>query len=152
MSQDLHTDGRNLCLRNAFGMHDVTVNGGNLNVINSIMGHDVTIDGGSFQFNNSQIGHDLHIQHSEPGIAPDTVCGTNIGHDAHVENNTAPISFAARSCTTGNRIGHDMHVENNSSVQVFHDVVQHNLECMNDASISGGGDSASRKAGQCASF
>jgi hypothetical protein len=53
----------------------------------------------------------------------------------------------------GNTVGDNLQVDANfGSTQVFSNIVSNNLQCEIDASITGGGNTAKRKQGQCSRF
>ena len=63
------------------------------------------------------------------------------------QNNSAPTQVV------GNRVGGNLHVQNNSAAtQVFNNSVASTLACQNNRSITGGGNTAKQKQGQCAKF
>jgi hypothetical protein len=104
----------------------------------------------------------------EIGSASVSSCGGNvIGGDLDVENNAAANSIygntvkdnlldrnnTAASVVDGNTVGDNLKVDNNAvSTQVFNNSVTNDLQCQNDTSITGGGNTAQQKKGQCSSF
>jgi YVTN family beta-propeller protein len=59
----------------------------------------------------------------------------------------------AATVIDGNIVGWDLLAEcNRVSTQVFSNSVKHNISCRDDASITGGGNTAERKEGQCSRF
>jgi hypothetical protein len=64
-----------------------------------------------------------------------------------VQNNTASTNV------TGNTVTGNLQDQNNTAAtQVFTNSVGSNLQCENNTSITGGGNTARTKQGQCATF
>ncbi len=73
--------------------------------------------------------------------------GNTVSGNVQVENNTASTQ------ANGNTVGGNLQIENNTvSTQVFSNAVKGNLQCENNASITGEGNTASQKQGQCSDF
>jgi hypothetical protein len=53
-----------------------------------------------------------------------------------------------------NTVGANLHVQNNiASTQVFNNIVKKDLQCQNNSpAITGGGNTAAQKQGQCSGF
>jgi hypothetical protein len=101
------------------------------------------------------------------------VCGARIQGNAVFQNNAIAVEIGAASACSGNIIGGNVVVQNNTALttvfgnavtgnlqaqnntagaQVFHNQVASNLQCQNNTSITGSGNTATQKQGQCASF
>ena len=75
------------------------------------------------------------------------VYGNSISGNLHIQNNTSETQVY------NNNVGKILLLQNNSgSTQVFNNIVVDNLQCETNASISGAGNTAKKKKGQCASF
>ena len=155
---------------------NVKENGGNLSLTQSQVGGNVQISGGTFTLGpGTTIGGDLQIQNLPTGSGQNQVCGTtvngnlqfqnsgvalligssnpascagnNVGGNLQVQNNTAATTV------TGNTVGGNLSNMNNTApTKVFTNTVSNNLMCSGDTSITGGGNTAKAKQGQCATF
>ena len=156
---------------------NVQQNGGSLTLIQTQVGGNVQVTGGG-TFSISQgsiINGNLQVQ-SLPGVSgQNQVCGTTVKGDLQFQNNGGAMligSTNASSCA-GDKIGGNLDVHDNSaattvvgnsvtgnldahnntgSMQVFNNVVGMNLQCQNNSSITGGGNTATSKQGQCSTF
>jgi sugar lactone lactonase YvrE len=168
--------GQNCTFVNGGVTGNVTENGGNLTLTQSQVGGNVQIMGGTFTIGpGSTVGGNLQIQNLPTGAGPNQVCGTtvngnlqfqdsgtalligstnpascagnNVGGDLQVQNNTAATTVA------GNTVGGNLQDQNNTApTQVFTNRVGNNLQCGGDTSITGGGNTAASKQGQCSTF
>jgi uncharacterized repeat protein (TIGR03803 family) len=154
----------------------ITMTGGSLILANASIGGDVRIlGGGSFTLGPSlTIMGDLQIQNL-PASPPNMICGANVVGSFQLQNNGSAVQIGYQSSCAGNRIGGSLLVANNSasastaivgnsvggnlqvqnnaaSTQVFNNTVSNNLACQNNKSITGGGNTAKQKQGQCRSF
>lgn len=80
--------------------------------------------------------------------APTVISGNQVDGDVRDEDNTAATQV------TGNTIGGNLEVMSNTgpSTQVSRNVIGKELQCESNGSISGGGNSARKKHGQCSSL
>jgi hypothetical protein len=82
------------------------------------------------------------------------ICGANVHgnlqyHDARAG---AFIGSSSAGCP-GNTIGGNLQVNNNTApMQVFSNAVGNDLQCGGNSSITGRGNTAKHKQGQCAAF
>ena len=99
--------------------------------------------GGTSRCPGNLVGGNLQISNNSAATAAlnNTVSGT-----LQDQNNLVSTTI------TGNAIGGNLQVQNNASAQVSNNVVTNNLQCSNNRSISGGGNTAQQKQGQCTSF
>ena len=101
----------------------------------------------------THIEGNLQIQDLPPGSAAVQICGAAIDGNLQYQNNGAAVTIGGASGCAGNTIGGNVQVNGNSASAVVSDnAVSGNLQCQNDASITGGGNSARQKQGQCASL
>jgi hypothetical protein len=98
--------------------------------------------------------------------APISCAGNTIGGDLTIKDNTASISAvgntvrynlavqnnAAATIVDGNTVSGELLDGSNTSTQVFNNTVAQSLQCAKNSSITGGGNTAGRKQGQCVSF
>jgi hypothetical protein len=155
---------------------NVTVNGGVFSLRNTSVGGNVQATGGTLSVGpGSTITGDLEVQNVRSGTVLNEVCGAtvkgNVGFqnngvgaqigsatpsscggntisgNLQVQNNTAPTTI------DGNRVGGNLQDQNNTALtQVFGNTVTGNLQCQNNSTITGGGNTAKQKQGQCAGF
>ena len=155
---------------------NITQNGGSLGIGNVTIGGNVQVQGGPFSVGPAAvIKGNLQVQNIPPGMASSQVCGSTVKGDLQFQNNGSPvvIGSAAPWCV-GNGIGGNLEVHNNTasiailnntvggnvqvqnntaSTQVFNNVVKQDLQCQNNSpAITGGGNTAAQKQGQCSAF
>lgn len=135
---------------------NIYVKGGNLILTNASVFGNVQIQGGStYTLGPSlSIWSTLSVQNIPSGSAQNTVCGVNVNGSLYFDGNgtAAQIGSSAGSCP-GNQIGGDLEVNGNTApVQVFDNTVRDNLTCSGNSSVTGAGNTARQKLGQCSSF
>jgi hypothetical protein len=155
----------------SFSIGPGTSIGGNLNI------HDLPVSAGAF---NTVVGatirNDMTLQNSATSVAigwgagsPSNDVGGNLAvrnnlattlvtnnvvhNDLHVQNNTALLQDFT-TVVSNNVVTNNLHVQNNTiRTQIFDDFVGNNLQCQNNSSITGGGNTVGgSKQGQCAGF
>jgi hypothetical protein len=157
---------------------NVQLNGGNLTLSNAQVGGSLQISGGGmFSLGPGlSIGHDLQISNLPSDAGPNQVCGTMVHGNLQIQNNAGVVLVGAPSASpacAGNIVGMNLTVWNNygattvdgntvtgnlqdqnnkGATQVFSNVVGNDLQCYGNASITGGGNTAKFKQGQCAAF
>jgi hypothetical protein len=155
---------------------NVQVSGGTLELSGATVTGQVQVQGGGTAsiLQSTHIEGNLQIQNLPAGSAPIEVCGAAIDGNLQYQNNDAAVTIGAPSgCAgdtiggnlqvngnqasatiSGNTVGGNLQVQNNSgpSTQVSGNEVGKNLQCENNAVLSGGGNSAQEKQGQCASL
>ena len=154
---------------------NVQQKGGNLVLFQAHVGGDVQVNGGAVSIGpGSTIGGNLQIQSLPGGSGPNQVCGTTVHGDLQLQNNLSAILIGAGPIAcAGNIVGGNLQVQNNSGAttivgntvtgnlddqgntgptQVFSNVVGNDLTCQQDSVITGGGNTAKSKQGQCAQF
>lgn len=101
----------------------------------------------------SHIEGNLQIQDLPSGSAAIQICGAAIDGNLQYQSNGAAVTIGGPSGCSGNTIGGNLQVSDNSAPAVVaDDAVSGNLQCENDTSVTGGGNSAKKKQGQCASL
>ncbi len=155
---------------------NITQNGGSLGIGNVTISGNVQVHGGPFSVGPAAvINGNLQIQNDQAGMASSQVCGSTVKGDLQFQNNGSPvmIGWAAPWCA-GNVIGGNLQVQNNTasiaifnntvggnvqvqnntaSTQVRNNIVKHDLQCQNNSpAITGGGNTAAQKQGQCSAF
>jgi hypothetical protein len=168
--------GQNCIFVNGGVTGNVVENGGNLGLVQSQVGGNVQINGGTFTLGpGSSIGGNLQIQSLPTGPGQNQVCGTTVNGDLQFQNSgtalligsTNPASCAgnnvggnlqvhdntAATTVAGNTVGGNLQDNKNTALtQVFTNMVGNNLQCAGDTSITGGGNTAKSKQGQCSAF
>jgi uncharacterized repeat protein (TIGR03803 family) len=134
---------------------NVYVTGGSLNLNNASVFGNVQVIGGTYSIGPSvSIWSTLSVQNVPSGSAQNTICGVVIGGSLYYDNNgtAAQIGSSSGSCP-GNQIGGDLEVDSNTApVQVFDNTVRDDLACSGDSALTGAGNTAKNKIGQCSSF
>ncbi len=169
-------NGGTLLLQNNSSVNgNLTVTGGSVSISNSTLGHNVTIQGGgTFLIGPGvSIGGNLTMQSLPAGIGVDEVCGAGVAGNVTLQGSAAVTEIGANGGCAGNTVHGNLTVQSNSGAttvdgnmvggnltdqgnhgptQVFTNVVNHNLTCQGNSDITGGGNTAGHKQGQCAAF
>lgn len=135
----------------------VVVTGGTFATTNSIIAGNVTIGGaGTFSLGaGTTIDGNLGIGLTAPGTTTNQVCGTNVLHNVSVEGEAGALQFGSASPTTcaGNTIGGNVTIDvSDGPISVYNNSIGSNLSCQAGGSITGDGNTAKHKLGQCAAF
>ena len=173
--------GQNLICLNGSITGNVTVRGGGLVLNHCAVGGDLQISGGgTFALGPSaSIDGNLVVQSIPSGSTANQVCDTTVTNDVHFQNNGTPVQIGSTvAACPGNTVGGNLDVHNNTAVtaidnnvvggnltdnnntaatQIFNNVITGNLQCSGNVaqplnSITGGGNTAKKKQGQCAAF
>ena len=100
----------------------------------------------------SAINGNLALQVLAPG-PPDQICGATIQGNLVSQVNAAAVAIGAPPGCPGNIVNGNVAVQVNvGPVQVFGNQISGILQCLIDTSITGGGNKAAAKLGQCAAF
>jgi hypothetical protein len=136
---------------------NVTQNGGNLALTNATVTGNIAIQGSAaFSLGpRTTINGNLVVQNVASGSSMNQICGTHVDGNMQVSQNATPIQIGSAlpdSCP-GNFVGGNLAVDyNTAAAAVFNNGVTKNLECGSNTSITGGGNTARSKQGQCAGF
>ena len=165
-----------ICVVNATVVGNVQQAGGALRVVGSIIAGNVQISGnGQFTIGpGAIIRNDLQIQNLPGGSIHNQICDATVGGNLQFHNNGTAVDIGSASAgCVGNIIHGDLQVQSNTAAtalfdnivignlqdqdnagatRVFDNFVEHNLQCQSNAAISGGGNSAKQKQGQCTDF
>ena len=133
----------------------VRVLGGDFALSNAVVRGNVEIQGFS-QFSigpNVTIGGNLIIQ-NVTGQAASELCGSTVSGALLVERNAIPIDIgSADGSCPGNTVGRELIIQGNSAqIDIFRNHIVGPLLCSNGQLISGGGNTAQDKTGNCTSF
>jgi hypothetical protein len=176
---NVQQNGANVTLIQSQVDGNVQVNGGSTFIIGpstTIKGNlqiqSVPTGSGQNQVCGSTVNGDLQFQSSgtaaEIGAASPASCaGNKIGGNLTVQSNSAAItvvgntvsgnlmvqSNSAATIVTGNTVKGNLQDQSNTGpTQVYNNTVGGNLQCQSNTSITGGGNTAKSKQGQCAAF
>jgi uncharacterized repeat protein (TIGR03803 family) len=129
--------------------------GGNLILTNATVFGNVEINGGTHTLGPAlTIMSRLGIENLPASTAQNTVCGVTVKGDLEINGNGAAVQVGSSSGSCpGNVIGGHIEVENNTGfVQGFNNTMLDILQCDNNTSITGGGNTARQKNSQCSTF
>jgi len=134
----------------------ITVNGGSLALNNAAVGGSLSIQGPSaFSIGpGATIGGNLAIQSTASGSSTSRICEAAVSGNLQALNNAIPIQIGSTDpFCWGNSVGGNLLVQGNTAaIGVYNNIVGKNLSCLSNASITGGGNSAQKKDGQCSAF
>ncbi len=135
---------------------NIYVNGGNLNLSNSSVFGNVQIMGGTYTLGPSlTIASTLSVQNvAASGSTQNSICGVTTGGSLYFDGNGTPALIGSNgSSCAGNSIGGDLEVAGSTAaVQVYNNSANDDLNCSSNSSVTGGGNTAKNKIGQCSSF
>jgi uncharacterized repeat protein (TIGR03803 family) len=134
---------------------NIYLQGGSLTLTNASVFGNVQIQSGTYALGPSlSIWSTLAVQNVPAGTTTNTICGVSVNGSLYFDNNGSPAEIGSTTgACPGNTIGGDLEVINNSAlVQVFDNTARDFLICSGNSSITGGGNSARSKQGQCSSF
>ena len=134
---------------------NIKVNGGTLELSGASVKGNVQVQGSGAVsiLPATHIEGNLQIQNLPSGSAAIQICGAAIDGNLQYQSNGAAVTIGGASGCAGNTIGGNLQVDDNSAAAVIsNDTVSGNLQCQNDAAVTGGGNSARQKQGQCASL
>jgi hypothetical protein len=148
--------------------------GGNLVLNNAIVSGNITVTGGTFSIGPPvTIKGNLAILALPKSPVQTHVCGAVIGGGLQVVGNATPVLIGTTSGCSGNNVSGDLVVSANLAAtsidnniiggsladlanlqptQVFSNHVKGILSCTANPAITGGGNTATKKTGQCAGF
>jgi hypothetical protein len=152
---------------------NIIQNGGSLIISGATIKGDVQVNGSATVAVGpyTAITGNLTVQHLSTGPAAQ-ICGVKIQGNVQFQNNAVAVqigdstacpgnviggnlqvqSNTASTVIFGNVVGGDLHDQNNAATQVFSNQVGGNLQCQNNSNISGSGNAAKLKQGQCSSL
>jgi hypothetical protein len=135
---------------------NVSLNGGNLSLTNATINGNVGIQGGS-SFSIGQgttINGNLNITNVGSGSTSSQVCGTKVTGNATIDSNAIPMMIGSpvNFCFT-NVFSNNLNITNNTgAITVNENDVDKNLNCSGNTAITGSGNAAEKKQGQCSGF
>jgi hypothetical protein len=128
--------------------------GGNLVVVGSTIKGDVTVlGGGTFSLGAAtKIQGSLNVGLLPASSTTNQVCNVNVSGSVTYQLSAAPVDIGS-SAACGNTVGGSLYVNATTApVEADGNTVAGNLECLGNLSITGSGNAAKRKQGQCAGF
>jgi hypothetical protein len=136
---------------------NVAMTGGNFTIAGGTVVGNVQIQGASaFSFSpGTKITGNLAIDSVASAAVVNQVCGTTVSGNVQVLGNASQLTIGSASPDScpGNSIGGNLAVTNNvQPIAVYNNSVGKNLSCSLDHSITGAGNTAEAKQGQCAAF
>ncbi len=154
---------------------NVTENGGKLVISNASVGGNLQVNGGTFSIGPGvTIKGNFSMVEAAKSTLQSQLCGVSIGGNLQVQESGTPITIGSSSLSCpGNTVTGNLTVSDNSATtaiynntvggsltdqqnskptQVFFNHIAGTLSCSNDTSITGGGNTAIKKLGQCSKF
>jgi hypothetical protein len=135
---------------------NVSVNGGHLALSNSTVSGNVSVQGGSgFSLGpGTNIAGSVSIQNVGSGSTASQICQATVSGNVTISSNAIPIQIGnPQNFCFGNSFGKNVDIlGNTASVTVYENTVGKTLSCSSNTSITGGGNTAQQKGGQCAGF
>jgi hypothetical protein len=134
---------------------DLQMSSGSVTISNSTVSGDMQMNGGGpFAIGpGTVIKGNLQIQAMPASSTVSTMCGAVVNNSLQVQSDAAPIHIGSSSGCAGNTIHGNVQIQSNTApVQVFGNTVTYNLMCNANTSITGGGNTAMLKQGQCSAF
>jgi len=149
--------------------------GGGLWISNSTVGNGLEVIGdGTYSIGPAaSIAGNLLILGPGSSSGANQVCGSSVRQSLLLQDSGAAAQIGTATGCAGNTVGGNLQVLNNNgattidsntvggnlldqnnrgATQVFTNTITHNLQCSGNSSITGGGNTAAHKLGQCASF
>jgi hypothetical protein len=158
---------------------NIMQSGGELVLAGSTVGGNVQVQGGGmFSLSGgtsgpTKIGGNLQVQNLPASTSQNQICNVTVSGNVEFQNNQAPVEIGGTSMCPGNVVHGNLQVQNNTaaaavynnivtgnlqiqnntgSAMVFGNGVSKNLLCDGNTTISGGGNTAHQKQGQCVNY
>ena len=134
---------------------NVYVTGGSIILQNATVFGNVDIEGGTHTLGPQlTIMSRLLIQNLPSSTSQNSICGVAINGDLEIDNNASTVQVGSNSGScSGSVIGGHLEIQNNTAlVQGFNNTISDILTCAGNNSVTGGGNSATQKQGQCSAF
>jgi hypothetical protein len=132
---------------------NIQVNGGTLTLSNVTVSGNLATSGGSLSIGPS-VRLDRNVDLKGLTGTTNQVCQSMILGNLSVSNSSGSVLLGSTaSICGGNSFGKNVDIQGNTgSIGVFDNTVAHSLSCSTNSSITGGGNTAAVKEGQCAAF
>jgi hypothetical protein len=135
---------------------NIAVNGGSLSLSNATVIGNLSIQGATaFSIGlGTKITGNVAIQNVGSGSTGSRMCQATITGNLNVSTNAIPITIGSpQTFCSGNSVGGNVDIQSNTApIVVFANSVAKKLSCASNTSITGGGNTAQMKSGQCAAF
>jgi hypothetical protein len=135
---------------------NVSVDGGHLALTNATVTGNMSIQGGSgFSIGTgTTISGNLSIESVASGSSRSMICQATVGGNLQVSNNAVPINIGSpQTFCYGNSFGGNVEIQGNTAPVAVHDnTISKNLSCSGNSAITGSGNAAAKKNGQCSGF
>jgi len=176
LTGNLVSNGGNVTLAGATVGKNLTANGGSVTITGGSVGGNLVLQTGATVFNigpSTIIGNNLQVMGLPTNSVQSTICGVTVGN-LQFQNNGAPAAIGQNSTSCpGNQINGDLLIQTNSGSiivngntisgnlndmdntgpeQILNNKMNGKLQCSGNSSITGSGNTASSKGGQCAAF
>jgi hypothetical protein len=146
--------GQNCTLIGGQTTGNILVTGGSLSLSHFTVGGNLQVQGGSVQTGPAvAVQGNLQVQNLPAGSPASRVCNTTVLGNMQVQGNAAGVQVGGDLTCPGNTIAGNLVVQSNTGpVQVTGNTVQKNLNCYSNTALSGSGNTATLKQGQCTAF
>jgi hypothetical protein len=136
---------------------NINVTGGSLSLSNVDVTGNVSIQGNAaFAIGDgTRINGTLAIQSVSSASPNNRVCGATVGGNVSLLTNATTLAVGSPDIVacSGNVVGGNLTVQGNTKpTTVYNNLVDKNLVCTSNTSMSGAGNAARKKNGQCAAF
>jgi len=142
-------------LNNATVTGSIRVEGGTLAIMGTSISEDVTVEGGTVNVSAySAVNGSFHLKRT-PALSVSSICNSTLYGSLTLEDNEGSIAIGGKagSACTGNVVGRELQIiGDRGAITVENNVVTDELECYWNRSISGSGNTADEKRGECRAF
>ena len=143
------------CVSNGTITGNLTQEGGGLFVRGATIAGNLRINSGIFSIGaGTTIKGNLQIQNIPAGSTGAQICGATVNGNLMLQNNEIAVALGTPSTSCAGDIirGNLLIASNSAPIGVFNNSVSGNLQCQNNSAITGSGNIAAKKQGQCSSF
>jgi hypothetical protein len=136
---------------------NVVVNGGSFSASNVEIVGNVSVQGNAaFSVGEgTRLGGNLTIQSVSSAASTNRVCGATVANNLSLFTNATAVAVGSPDIVgcSGNVVGGNLTLQGNTgATTVYNNFVNKTLTCTSNASITGAGNAASKKNGQCSAF
>ena len=130
------------------GIGNVTVTGG------TIEGNLQLSNGATFNLGaGAVLEGQVQLSNTPAGRPASTMCGATVSKNVSITGNASPVYIGNTPACAGNTINGQVQITGNTGqIRVFGNMINKQLQCSTNTSITGGGNFASAKSGQCSAF
>lgn len=146
--------GQNCVLLGGQVTGNVLVTGGSLSLSRFTVGGNLQVQGGSVTTGPLvTVNGNFQVQNLPGGGPASRVCNTVVQGNLLLQSNAAAVQVGGDLTCPGNTIAGNLLVQDNAgAVQVSGNTAGKNLDCSGNSSLTGSGNTANQKLGQCAAF